>query len=98
MRGKSVWDGCVKAVYGLLFFLLIGMSAYIFYGALDTLQYAEAFEKLLQGKAVLVFLLGTSLLLCACLAYAMRMLLPVLERHFQKSVFLLFGGMILLRC
>ncbi|MCI8586879.1 MAG: hypothetical protein HFI92_13515 [Lachnospiraceae bacterium] len=97
MRGKSVWDGCVKAVYGLLFFLLIGMSAYIFYGALDTLQYAEAFEKLLQGKAVLVFLLGTSLLLCACLAYAMRMLLPVLERHFQKSVFLLFGGMILLQ-
>jgi len=49
MRGKSVWDGCVKAVYGLLFFLLIGMSAYIFYGALDTLQYAEAFEKLLDS-------------------------------------------------
>lgn len=97
MKGKSVWEGCVKAVYGLLFFLLISMSAYIFYGALDTLQYAEALEKLLQGKAALVFVFITSLLLCACLACVLNRLLPILERRFQRSVLLLFGGMIVLQ-
>ena len=73
MTGRSrFWDGCRKAVQVLLFLLLLPMSAYIFYGALDTLKYADALQKMLHGKMVLLFLLGTAFLLCLLFAGVFR--------------------------
>ena len=59
----KVWNGCVKCIYAVLFTVLILLSAYIFYGALDTLDGADALQEVLHGKMVPVFLLGTSFLL-----------------------------------
>ena len=30
MKGRNLWDGCRRVVYGILFFLVISLSAYIF--------------------------------------------------------------------
>lgn len=84
------WNGCRKAVYAALFVLLILMSAYIFYGALDTLEHAEAFQAILQGKKVPLFLAGTSFLLCVFLAALSGRLAPYLERHERIVVPALF--------
>ena len=42
-------EGCKKAVYLMLFLLVIPISAYILYGALDTLKYADVLEQLLPA-------------------------------------------------
>lgn len=81
----KIWNGCRRAVGILLFALLIPMSAYIFYGALDTLEGAEALQTLVKGKMVPVVLLGTSFVLCLFLAELFRRAVPWLERH-RKAV------------
>ncbi len=89
-------EGCRKAVYGILFVLLISMSAYIFYGAVDTLDGAQALQKVLGGKMTALFLFGTAALLCVFLAWAFRRLVPCLERK-KWAVPVLFGVLILLQ-
>lgn len=93
----NFWNGCRKAVYIILFAVLIPFSAYIFYGALDTLNYADALQGILQGKLVPMFLLGTSFLLGALLLGLFQKLIPYLERRWSRAVPVLFGIMILLQ-
>lgn len=93
----KVWNGCVKCIYAVLFTVLILLSAYIFYGALDTLDGADALQEVLHGKMVPVFLLGTSFLLGFLLLGLFRRLIPILEKHEKKAVPVLFGVMVLLQ-
>ena len=93
----KVWNGCVKCIYAVLFTVLILLSAYIFYGALDTLDGADALQEVLHGKMVPVFLLGTSFLLGFLLLGLFRHLIPILEKHEKKAVPVLFGVMVLLQ-
>ena len=53
------WNGCKRAVYLVLFAILIPVSAYVFYGAVDTLNNAAVLQGILHGKMVPAFLLGT---------------------------------------
>lgn len=46
----KIWNNCRKAGYVILFAAVISMSAYIFYGAVDTLKYADALENVINGK------------------------------------------------
>ena len=55
----KIWNRCRRAVWILLFALLIPISAYVFYGALDTLEGAGTLQRVVQGKLVPVFLLDT---------------------------------------
>ena len=57
------WNGCKRAVYLVLFAILIPVSAYVFYGAVDTLNNAAVLQGILHGKMVPAFLLGTSFVL-----------------------------------
>ncbi len=93
----KVWNGCVKCIYAVLFTVLLLLSAYIFYGALDTLDGADALQEVLHGKMVPVFLLGTSFLLGFLLLGLFRRLIPILEKHEKKAVPVLFGVMVLLQ-
>lgn len=93
----KVWNGCVKCIYAVLFTVLILLSAYIFYGALDTLDGADALQEVLHGKMVPVFLLGTSFLLGFLLLGLFRHLIPILEKHEKKAVPVLFGVILLLQ-
>ncbi len=93
----SFWNGCRKTVYVILFAILIPLSAYIFYGALDTLKYADALGGILHGKLVPIFLLGTSFVLGILLAGLSEKLLPYLEGYRNRAVFVLFAIMILLQ-
>ena len=93
----KVWNGCVKCIYAVLFTVLILLSAYIFYGALDTLDGADALQEVLHGKMVPVFLLGTSFLLGFLLLGLFRHLIPILEKHEKKAVPVLFGVMVFLQ-
>lgn len=97
MSGRSLWDGCRKAVYGLLFALVIPMSAYIFYGALDMLDGAGTLQGMLHGKLVVAFLSGVSLLLCLLLAGLFRNMVSGMERRRNVWAVLLFGGMLALQ-
>lgn len=97
MNGKTIWNGCRKAVYGLLFLLLIPMSAYIFYGSLDTLEGAETLQELLRGGPATLFLAGFSLLLCLFLAGLFQKAAAFMDRRRRLSAPLLFGGMALLQ-
>lgn len=90
MSGRNIQSGCRKAVWALLFVLLIPMSAYIFYGALDTLNGAEAMQEVLHGKMIPLFLLGTSLLLTLFLAGIFQKAVPYLETHRRQAVPALF--------
>ena len=58
------WNGCKRAVYLVLFAILIPVSAYVFYGAVDTLNNAAVLQGILHGKMVPAFLLGTTFLFC----------------------------------
>lgn len=91
----NLWNGCRKIVYVILFAVLIPFSAYIFYGALDTLKYADALQGILHGKVVPVFLLGTSFLLGMVLLGVFENVVPWLERHWNRAVFVLFAVMAL---
>jgi hypothetical protein len=93
----NFWNGCKKAAYFILFAVLLPISGYIFYGALDTLKYAEVFQGILHGKMVPVFLLGTSFLFCLLFLQLLRVCIPWLERNWKRSVVLLFTIMILLQ-
>lgn len=93
----SFWNGCRKTVYVILFAVLIPLCAYIFYGALDTLKYADALQGIFQGKLVPMFLLGTSFLFGMLLLGLFRKLVPCLERHWNRAVPVLFCAMILLQ-
>lgn len=97
MNGMHIWNGCRKAVHVILFALLLPMSAYIFYGALDTLKYAEALQGILHGKMIPVFLLSLAVLLCLFFAWAFQKAVPYLEKHWNTAVPVLFGIMILLQ-
>lgn len=44
------WNGCKRAVYLVLFAILIPVSAYVFYGAVDTLNNAAVLQGILHGK------------------------------------------------
>ncbi len=90
-------DRCQKAVCFLLFVVLLPASAYIFYGALDTLEGAGALLGLLHGKLVPLALLAASFLLCMAFLGLGRVILPWLERHGRMSDVCLFGGMALLQ-
>ena len=48
----KIWNNCRKAGYVILFAAVISMSAYIFYGAVDTLKYADALENVINGRTV----------------------------------------------
>ena len=50
------WNGCKRAVYLVLFAILIPVSAYVFYGAVDTLNNAAVLQGILHGKMVPAFL------------------------------------------
>lgn len=93
----NLWNGCRKAVYAILFLVLIPLSAYIFYGALDTLKYADILQRVLQGKLVPVFLLGTSFLLGCFLLGVFGKAIPPLERNWKRAVPALFAVMLLLQ-
>ena len=97
MNGMNIWNGCRKAVYILLFTLLIPLSAYIFYGALDTLKYADALQELLYGKRIPVFLFGTTFLLCLFLMGAFQKSVSCVEKHWNTAVPALFGIMVVLQ-
>lgn len=93
----NFWNGCRKTVYVILFAVLIPLSAYIFYGALDTLKYADALQGILKGKLVPMFLLGTSFLLGMTFLRLFGRLIPYLERHWNRAVPALFSVMVLLQ-
>lgn len=93
----NFWNGCRKTVYVILFAVLIPLSAYIFYGALDTLKYADALQGILKGKLVPMFLLGTSFLLGMTFLGLFGRLIPYLERHWNRAVPALFSVMVLLQ-
>lgn len=59
----KIWNNCRKAGYVILFAAVISMSAYIFYGAVDTLKYSDALENVINGRTVPVVMSGTVLLL-----------------------------------
>lgn len=93
----NLWNGCKKAVYMILFAVVLPFSAYILYGALDTLKYADTLQGILHGKMIPIFLMGTSFLLGLCLLGILQKALPALEKHEKKAVPVLFGVLILLQ-
>lgn len=93
----NLWNGCKKAVYMILFAVVLPFSAYILYGALDTLKYADTLQGILHGKMIPIFLMGTSFLLGLCLLGILQKALPMLKKHEKKAVPVLFGVLILLQ-
>lgn len=97
MNAAGYWEKGKNVIVMALFAVLFVFSAYIFYGALDTLSYADALQTVIQGKRVPVFLLMLVLLTAICLAGLLRVVLPFLEKHFRRSVLFLFLFMIALQ-
>jgi len=95
MKMQNIWNGCRKTVYAILFAVLLPISAYVFYGALDTLKYADALQQIVYGKTVPPVLLAGALLLCLFFAGIFGRSAVYLERHWKKAVPLLFGLMML---
>lgn len=91
------WDGCKKAVYALLFLLVIPLSAYILYGALDTLKYAEVLEQTLPAKGVFWVVLGISILLFLLFLGVFGKASAYLERRGKWVIVALFGVMVLIQ-
>lgn len=92
-----LWDGCKKAVYMLLFLLVIPLSAYILYGALDTLKYAEVLEQILPARGVFVCVLLASVLLLGLYSGVFGKISAYLERRGNWAVVALLGMMFLLQ-
>ena len=84
----KIWNNCRKAGYVILFAAVISMSAYIFYGAVDTLKYADALENVINGRTVPVVMSGTVLLLAIFAVAILTKVLSVME----KTVFKDSGG------
>ena len=93
----KIWNSCRKAGYMILFAAVISMSAYIFYGAVDTLKYADALENVIKGGTVPVLLAGTVLLLAIFAIAALTKVLPAMEKRFPKTVVVLGSVMILIQ-
>ena len=91
----KIWNNCRKAGYFILFAAVISMSAYIFYGALDTLKYADALENVINGRTVPVIMAGTVLLLAIFAIAALTRALPALEKKFVKTTVVLGSLMFL---
>ncbi len=91
----KIWNKCRKAGYLILFAAVISMSAYIFYGALDTLKYADALENVINGRTVPVIMAGTVLLLAIFAIAALTRVLPALEKRFVKTTVVLGSLMFL---
>ncbi len=91
----KIWNNCRKAGYFILFAAVISMSAYIFYGALDTLKYADALENVINGRTVPVIMAGTVLLLAIFAIAALTRALPALEKKFIKTTVVLGSLMFL---
>ena len=87
------WNGCKRAVYLVLFAILIPVSAYVFYGAVDTLNNAAVLQGILHGKMVPAFLLGTSFLFCVLYLELFRIAEPWIEKHWRRAVPLLVIAM-----
>ena len=85
----KIWNNCRKAGYVILFAAVISMSAYIFYGAVDTLKYADALENVINGRTVPVVMSGTVLLLAIFAVAILTKLLPAMEKRFSKTVVVL---------
>ena len=92
-----LWDGCKKAVYMLLFLLVIPLSAYILYGALDTLKYAEVLEQILPARGVFVCVLLASVLLLGLYSGVFGKISAYLERRGNWAAVALLGMMFLLQ-
>ncbi|MDO4260607.1 MAG: hypothetical protein Q4C82_00885 [Eubacteriales bacterium] len=82
----ELWNKGKKTIYVILFAILIPVSGYIFYGALDTLRYAGALQEILQGKLVPVFLLGTSFLFCILFLGLFRKVKPFVKARWGAAV------------
>ena len=91
----KIWNSCRKAGYLILFAAVISMSAYIFYGALDTLKYADALENVINGRTVPVIMAGTVLLLAIFAIAVLTKVLPALEKKFVKTTVVLGSFMFL---
>ena len=91
----KIWNNCRKAGYVILFAAVISMSAYIFYGAVDTLKYADALENVINGRTVPMVMSGTVLLLAIFAVAILTKVLPVMEKRFSKTVVVL-GSLIVL--
>ncbi len=93
----KIWNSCRKAGYLILFAAVISMSAYIFYGALDTLKYADALENVINGRTVPVIMAGTVLLLAIFAIAVLTKVLPALEKKFVKTTVVLGSFMFLVQ-
>lgn len=91
----NFWNRCTKAVYIILFAVLIPISAYIFYGALDTLECADALSGILHGRLVPIFMMGTSFLMAIFLLGLFKKLSAYADRRWNRVVPTIFGMMIL---
>ena len=96
-NNMNILDRCKKAVYAVLFVMLFLISAYVLYGALDTLQYADALLGVLHGKWTFIFLAGTAVLLGILYQGLFAKAADVLERRQKLLVPLLFAAMIFLQ-
>ena len=93
----KIWNNCRKAGYVILFAAVISMSAYIFYGAVDTLKYADALENVINGRTVPVVISGTVLLLAIFAVAILTKVLPAMEKRFSKTVVVLGSLMVLVQ-
>ena len=91
----NFWNGCKKAVYMILFAVVLPLSAYVCYGALDTLKYADVLQGILRGKMIPIFLMGTSFFLLIFFLGVLKKILPIVEQYEKKVIPVLFGIMII---
>ena len=91
----KTWNNCRKAGYFILFAAVISMSAYVFYGALDTLKYADALENVINRRTVPAIMSGTVLLLAVFVIAVLTKVLPALEKKFIKTTVVLGSFMLL---
>lgn len=92
-----LWNGCKKIVYFILFLLVIPFSAYVFYGALDTLKYADTLERILPSWAVCFFVLGMAVLLLGLFLGLFGRISAWMDSHGNLAILGLLAGMICLQ-
>jgi len=92
--GFSIYLRFKKIVYFLLFIVLLPVSAYIFYGALDSYKGADALLQALPEKVLFLFFLVTALCMFLLLAGWFRAAGPFFERYFYQVALALFFIMI----
>lgn len=92
-----IWNRCKKTAYFILFAVLLPVSGYIFYGAVDTLECAPVLQGILKGKMVPLFVLGASFLLCFLFVQAFHKAAPLIEGKSRAAVIVLLGSMVFLQ-